>query len=183
MCTLARFSRGVRRCALGAVVWYGLDVATVIVSDETIMNLIEAHASMAAWYYQMSDALRQAGATATPPTDEQRKAYVDQLAHHFPELSAVARSITVARPYVPPPAIPAPTQVVENEGVTTPAPPENHIAAPAMIATASPEPPAPTPAAEAAAAAHDPAPPMSGGAAPPPPPIIVDPSKVKYDED
>lgn len=163
------------------MVWYGPAVATVIVSDETIMNLIEAHASMAAWYYQMSDALRQAGATPTPPTDEQRKAYVAQVAHHFPELGAVARSITAPRPYVPPPAIPAPTHVVENEGVITPAPPENHIAAPAMIPTAAA--PEPVPVAEAAAAtAPESSPPMSS-AAPPPPPPIVDPSKVKYDED
>jgi hypothetical protein len=173
-------------------------VATVIVSDETIKNLIEAHASMAAWYYQMSSALQDAGATAEAPTEEQRKAFVAQFAQHFPELSGVAEQVTSPRPYIPPPAIPAPATVMENEGVTVPEPPKDHIAAPEYVASEEPPPPAPAPAATAASdvsPASPGEPPKGEGepedgppkststsGAPPPPPPMVDPSKVKYEE-
>lgn len=160
-------------------------VATVIVSDETIKNLIEAHASMAAWYYQMSDALRTAGATATPPSDAQRQAYVAQIGHHYPELSAVAAQVTAPRPFIPPPAIPAPAVVMENEGITVSAPPKDHIASPEFVPgpAPAPAPAAPAPVAtDAAAAAHDGDDPPKSSAVPPPPPMIVDPTKVKYEE-
>ncbi len=160
---------------------YGADaVANVIVSDESIKSLIEAHASMAAWYYQMADALRAAGAHATPPSEAQRQAYVAQLAHHFPELSAVAKAITHPRPYIPPPAIPAPATVVENEGIMIPEAPTGHIATPERVAGPEPAPPAAPP--PPAPPEHpDSAPPLSTGA-PPPPPLIVDPTKVKYED-
>jgi hypothetical protein len=82
----------------------GAVAKTVILSEETAQNLIEAHASLAAWYYQLSDALRRAGAPVEAPSEEQRRAFVTQLATHFPELAAVARAITAPRPYLPPPA-------------------------------------------------------------------------------
>ena len=90
--------------------------STVIVSSETLRNLIEAHASLAAWYYQMSDALRSVGAAVEPPSDEQRSAFVTQLAGHFPELAAVAESVTTVRPYVPPPIAAAPAEGRETRG-------------------------------------------------------------------
>lgn len=152
---------------------------TVILSDETIRNLIEAHASLAAWYYQMSDALRTAGAEATAPTEEQRRAFVEQMAIHYPELAEVAGGIETPRPYLPPPVLPAPAAVVENEGVEVAEPPKDLIAAPAMVPQPDPPPLAAAP--EAAAQPPDGAPP-SGSAEPPPPPPIVDPSKVKYEE-
>ena len=146
---------------------------TVIVSDETIRQLLEAHASLAAWYYQMAAALRDAGLGVEPPSDEQRRAFVKQAAQHFPEVAAVAQTLEHPRPYVPPPVIPAPASVTENEGISTPAPPKDHVAAPNMIAQPEPDPP-PAP---AAPAAPEPAP----ASEVPPPPPIVDPSKVKYD--
>ena len=157
----------------GAIV---LAVATVILSDETVRSLVEAHASLAAWYYQMSGALRSSGATVEPPTDEQRRAFVQQLGQHFPELAAIAAGVTQPRPYLPPPVVPTPAQVVENEGVQISAPPADYQATPDRIA--APEaPPAPAePAPPAAAAETEAGPPAS---APPPPPAIVDPSKVK----
>lgn len=144
---------------------------TVIVSDETIRQLLEAHASLAAWYYQMAAALRDGGLGVTPPSDDQRRAFVKQLEHHFPEVAAVAQTLTHPRPYVPPPVVPAPSTVTENEGVSIPEPPKDHIAAPNMIAQPEPDPP---PAAEVEA------PPASSSNVPPPPPM-VDPTKVKYD--
>lgn len=162
---------------------YGPDaVATVIVSDETIRSLIEAHASMAAWYYQMSDALREAGATATAPTDDQRRAYVAQIGQHFPELAAAAEKITAPRPYIPPPAIPAPAEVVENEGVTIAEPPKDHIDAPEMVPSAAPAPEAPPEIPQAPPAGGAGSEPPKSTAAPPPPPPMVDPSKVKYED-
>ena len=96
---------------------------TVIVSDETVRQMIEAYASMAAWFYQMSEVLRSAGMGVEPPSDAQRRAYVAQAASLFPEVGAVAITITAPRPYLPPPAIAAPTTVMENEGVEIKAPP------------------------------------------------------------
>ena len=71
----------------------------------------------------------------------------------------------------------APAEVRENEGINTPAPPKDHLAAPAMVTGSE--------------GALDAAPaigssPDSGADAPassevPPPPPIVDPSKVKYE--
>jgi len=146
---------------------------TVIVSDETIRRLIEAPASMAAWYYQMSDALRNAGAGVAPPSDAMRKAYVAAFAQHFPELAHVAQTISEPQAYVPPPAVPIPAQVVENEGIVVAPPPDDHLATPDMIAGAEPA-PAPPPAA--------PEQPQQAPAAElPAPPAIVDPTKVKYD--
>ncbi len=157
---------GNRRVAVAPAVRYRRRVAqTVILSHDTVRALIEAHASMAAWYYAMSDALRQAGAGVHPPTDAQRKAFVSAMAHHFPELAHTIQSIDQPRPYVPPPVMPAVTHVVENEGVHIPEPPKDHIAAPQMIRSAEPQAPPPAP-----------APPQ-----PPAPPAIVDPNKVKYE--
>lgn len=152
----------------------------MIVSDETIRNLIEAHASMAAWYYQMAGVLREQGIAVEPPSDADRKAYVAQLALHFPELAAAAHALTEPRAYVPPPAIASPANVTENEGVEIAPPPDDHLSTPALI----PGPPSAPPSGQAAAqaaeqAAEQPASPPSG--APPPPPPIVDPSKVKYE--
>jgi hypothetical protein len=153
-------------------------VATVILSDETVKHLLEAHASMAAWYYQMADALRRANAGVEPPSEAQRRAFVVQLGQHFPELGQVAQKLTNPRPYVPPPAMPAPASVMENEGVTVPAPPPDHIATPERIPTAgqraAPPPSAPPP-------STPPDPGAQGSVLPPPPPMIVDPTKVRYE--
>lgn len=153
---------------------------TVIVSDETIRQLLEAHASMAAWYYQMAEALRDAGVGVQPPSDARRKAYVVQLATHYPELAAVAHAIDAPRPYVPPPVVDAPAEVKENEGVEVKPPPENHLETPAMVQTDAPAAsneanPSGTPPAASAPATSD------GPSAVPPPPAIVDPNKVKYE--
>ena len=123
----------------------------------------------------MSDALRRAGAHVDAPSDAQRQAFVAQLAQHFPELSKVASSIKNPRAYVPPPVVPAPAQVVENEGVSIAKPPEGHIATPQRVPSAEPPPPP----AETRSPTSD-APPMSTGV--PAPPAFVDPKKVKYDE-
>lgn len=158
----------------------GSDVAkTVILSDETVRSLIEAHASLAAWYYQMSDALRQAGAGVEPPTEEQRRAFVAQLGQHFPELAAAAAEVTAPRAYVPPPVVPAPTKVVENEGVQVSEPPKDWQATPARVPGEEPkisEAPAELPTGSKPTSEA----PASGGVVPPPPPI-VDPTKVKYE--
>lgn len=142
---------------------------TVIVSESTIVHLVEAYASMAAWYYQMSAVLRDVGAGVHPPTDAQRAAYAQQMALHFPEVAHVAKGVTAPRPYVPPPVVEAPAEVKENEGVEISKPPADHLETPAMI----PQEPGPEP-------APDPAPAPSDVPAPPP---MVDPSKVKYDDD
>lgn len=152
---------------------------TVILSDETVRNLIEAHASLAAWYYQLSAALRAAGAEVEAPTDDQRRAFVEQFAAHYPELASAAQSIETPRPYVPPPVVPAPAAVVENEGVEIKEPPKDLIAAPAPVPQPEPAPPPVAPAEPGQEA--DGTAPSSGGAAPAPPPM-VDPSKVKYED-
>ncbi len=75
----------------------------VIVSEETIRDLLEAHASLSAWYFELWTALREAGVSARSPDDAARAAFVERIAADFPELAAIARSIRVPRLYVPPP--------------------------------------------------------------------------------
>ncbi|MEZ4444082.1 MAG: hypothetical protein R3B72_33730 [Polyangiaceae bacterium] len=147
---------------------------TVIVSDETVRALIEAHASLAAWYYQMADALRQAGAGVHPPSDEQRRAYAQAMAQHFPEIAAVVAEVQHPRPYVPPPVVAAPTKVVENEGISAAAPPADHLATPARVPGA-PEPQV------VQGQPSQPQPESSPPAGGPAPPAFVDPTKVKYE--
>ncbi|MDI1431006.1 hypothetical protein [Polyangium sorediatum] len=83
----------------------------VIVSEETLRDLLEAHASLSAWYYELSAALATAGASARSPDDASRAAFVEGIGKMFPEVAQVAASIRVPRPFVPPPpriSIPAP---------------------------------------------------------------------------
>ena len=76
---------------------------TVILSAETVAHLVEAHASMAAWYYELGRALREGGAPRTPD-EATRKSFLARVASDYPEVAAVARSIEVPRLYIPPPA-------------------------------------------------------------------------------
>jgi len=129
----------------------------VIVSEETVRDLLEAHASLSAWYYELWAALRAANAAAHPPDDAARAAFVERLATEFPEIAAVARTIQAPRMYVPapPPArsvVPPPVAASETAAVVEPAPAR-------LREIESAPPPADT--------------------APAPPPM-VDPSAVKY---
>jgi hypothetical protein len=94
----------------------------VIVSEETIRDLLEAHASLSAWYYELSSALRAVGAVCGAPEDAKRAAFVERMAIDFPEIGQVVRTIKVPRMYVPPP--PAVGQVVANAAVEGAPPPE-----------------------------------------------------------
>jgi hypothetical protein len=129
----------------------------VIVSEETVRDLLEAHASLSAWYYELWAALRAANASARTPDDAARAAFVERLAGEFPEVAAVARTIRVPRMYVP-------------------APP------PARTGSASPGPSADEPAtlvepAQARVRERAPEPP---GEDAPAPPALVDPKSVRY---
>lgn len=75
----------------------------VIVSEETVRDLLEAHASLSAWYYELWAALRAANASARTPDDAARAAFVERLVGEFPEVAAVAKTIRVPRMYVPAP--------------------------------------------------------------------------------
>jgi hypothetical protein len=166
--------------------------STLIVSRDTIGSLLEAHASMAAWYYQLSNALRAAGASVEPPDEQLRLAFVQQIGTHFPDLGEVARSIDHPRPYIPPPAF------VPPPGTGTDVPSAAGAGADAAAATASPaglEPPlsatatagpqtdATTRSAQTGQSAtpRSDVPPSTPphGAVPPPP--LVDPKKVRYE--
>jgi hypothetical protein len=130
----------------------------VIVSEETVRDLLEAHASLSAWYYELWAALRAANASAGTPDDAARTAFVERLSFEFPEVAAIARTIQTPRMYVP-------------------APPPTHVAA-----SAAPHP------ADEPATLIEPAPARvrDAGRAPetpsdaPPPPPLVDPGTVKY---
>ena len=125
---------------------------TVILSEETVRDLLEAHATLSAWYYELWASVRAANGTARAPDDATRAAFVERLATDFPEAATVARSIKVPRMFVPAPL-----------GMGSPA----SRAAPSVVAASAP-------AAEPPAAAPDPAP---AGLAPPP---FVNPGAVKY---
>lgn len=75
---------------------------TVIVSGETLGQLLEAHASMAAWYYELWRVIREGGPVRTPD-EATRRAFVTRLASDFPEIATAARAIEAPRVYVPPP--------------------------------------------------------------------------------
>ncbi len=180
---------------------------THILSHETVCQLLEAHASLAAWYYQLSDALRATGETAEPPSEQHRKAFLEQLAGLYPELAEVARGIEQPQPYLPPPALvmpaaaPSPSAAEEvapaaaeadeatsvggaetssAQAVVPPVPP---LVEPAAVAEAEGE------QADQAAASQEPADAPRGdeaaataeGAEPVAPPPLVDPDKVRYD--
>jgi hypothetical protein len=123
----------------------------VIVSEQTVRDLLEAHASLSAWYYELWAALR-AGTAPRPPDDAARRVFVERLASDFPEIASIARSIQAPRSITPPP----PSYAVPPAAVESP------LAEP----RAEPSPAATT------------TPPADPGIAPPP---IVVPGKVKYD--
>ena len=153
--------------APGSGLGYGAAVTrTLIVSRDTICSLLEAHASMAAWYYQLSNALRAAGAEVEPPNEQLRLAFIQQIGTHFQDLGEVARSIAHPRPYIPPPAFVPPPGVGADAEPTAGASPEPDTAAasPALL----------EPATDATATAAP-----TSGAVPPPP--LVDPKKVRYE--
>lgn len=136
----------------------------IIVSEETIRDLLEAHASLSAWYYELSAGLRAANGTARTPDDAARSAFVARLAGDFPELAGVARTITVPRSFVPPPpqAMGAPSPVSPVDGGLDDEFPTAIEPAPARVREAAQ--PAGPPAAPAVA-----------------PPALVNPTSVKYE--
>jgi hypothetical protein len=82
---------------------------TVILSEQTTRDLLEAYASLAAWYYQLWGALRSGSGAPQPPGEAARAAFLERLAQDYPEIAPLARSITSPRPILPPPpALPAP---------------------------------------------------------------------------
>jgi len=130
----------------------------VIVSEQTVRDLLEAHASLSAWYYELWAALR-AGTAPRPPDDAARAAFVERLAEGFPEIASIARSIQVPRMFVPPP----PSYAVPPPAVESP------LAAPATTPDTAAAPAPGEPASQA---------PEEAGVAPPP---FVVPSNVKYE--
>ena len=97
---------------------------TIIVSEETVRDLLEAHASLSAWYYELWSGLRAANATARTPDDAARTAFVERMAADFPELASVARQIRVPRMYVPaPPAYATPSASPSSMPGAPPLPP------------------------------------------------------------
>jgi hypothetical protein len=141
----------------------------IIVSEETVRDLLEAHASLSAWYYELWAALRAANATARSPDDAARTAFVERLCTDFPEIAAVAKTIDVPRMFVPaPPAVAACSSDAPAAPVEEPA--TLIEPAPARVRESQ---------APASRRAGDDAPPLSTSAAVAPPPLVV-PSEVKY---
>ncbi len=144
----------------------------VILSEETVSTLLEAHASLAAWYYELVRAL-QSQTPPAMPDEATRLAFMARLAQDFPEIAAVARNIKAPRTYVPPPpAFALPPAVVLPPGVP-PGPP----ASPKVAAAPLPE---------AAATILPVGPVVAPPGAPPappalaPPPLVL-PGTVKYE--
>ncbi len=147
----------------------------IIVSEDTIRDLLEAHASLSAWYYELWSALRAAKATASAPDDAARAAFVERMAASFPEVASIARSIRVPRMFVPPPpavSVP-PGATPESEGVEEP--PTAIEPAPARLRELNGQPPR----SESGAQLADEAATAQLQAAIAPPPLVV-PSAVKY---
>jgi hypothetical protein len=138
---------------------------TIIVSEETIRDLLEAHASLSASYYELQAALQRANGTAHPPDDTARAAFLPRMAIDFPEVAAVVRAIGTPRFFVPPPP-----------AIAVPMPPP--VGVPAQVGAAILDPP--TVSEPSLSRAREPAPgtPAAGG---PAPPEFVVPSNVKYE--
>ncbi|MGK4001950.1 hypothetical protein WMF31_04960 [Sorangium sp. So ce1036] len=145
----------------------------IIVSEDTIRDLLEAHASLSAWYYELWSALRVAKASASAPDDAARAAFVERMAVSFPEVASIARSIRVPRMFVPPPPAvsvpPSPTAETPEE------PPTAIEPAPARLRELHGQPPKSQP---GSGPAHPSAPQAQPAIAPPP---MVIPSAVKYE--
>lgn len=135
----------------------------IIVSEETIRDLLEAHASLSAWYYELWTALRAVNATARTPDDAARSAFVERLSADFPEVATVARQIRVPRMFVPaPPAVASRSPLEGEEPATLIEPAQARVREGVKPESIKPD-----------------APPGSGGSAVAPPPL-VNPSSVKY---
>lgn len=85
---------------------------TVILSETTLAALLEAHASMAAWHYELWRALRE-GSPPRTPDEATRKAFLARVASDFPEVAATANSVDSPRLYVPPPPAVEPPAMVD----------------------------------------------------------------------
>jgi hypothetical protein len=140
----------------------------IIVSEETVRDLLEAHASLSAWYYELWAALRAGNASPRTPDDATRAAFVEPLATVFPEIASVVRSIQVPRMFVPPP----PTYSTGAQAQTSSGADPSPTAPAAQNEPAAPAAPAAQAQPSAGAAAAQP------GVAPPP---FVVPSQVKYE--
>ncbi|WP_437673329.1 hypothetical protein [Sorangium sp. So ce131] len=143
----------------------------IIVSEDTIRDLLEAHASLSAWYYELWSALRVAKASASAPDDAARAAFVERMAASFPEVASIARSIQVPRMFVPPPPAVSIPPSATPEAVEEP--PTAIEPAPARLRELHGQPPKSQPGVE-------PLIPASLQPAIEPPPLVV-PSTVKYE--
>lgn len=92
---------------------------TVIVSETTLAALLEAHASMAAWHYELWRALRDQSPPRTPD-EATRKAFLARVAADFPEIAATAKGIDAPRLYVPPPPAVEPPAFVDPAALVPP---------------------------------------------------------------
>jgi hypothetical protein len=89
---------------------------TVILAEQTVRDLLEAYASLAAWYYQLWSAVRDGSGGPEAPSEEARAAFLQRLAQDYPELAQVARSIPAPRPFLPPPPpLPAPYAELDRQ--------------------------------------------------------------------
>jgi hypothetical protein len=158
----------------------------IIVSEETVRDLLEAHASLSAWYYELWAALRAGNASPRTPDDATRAAFVEPLATVFPEIASVVRSIQVPRMFVPPP--PTYSTAAQAQGANESEQPQ--AAQTAQAAQAAPAAPAaqaaqvrPVAQTEPSTGAAQAQPSTSGAAAQPgiAPPSFVVPSQVKYE--
>lgn len=75
---------------------------TVILSEETLRALLEANASLAAWYHEFVRASREQTPVNTPG-DVTRKAFLERLAVEHPEVASVVSQMSTPSVYVPPP--------------------------------------------------------------------------------
>lgn len=88
---------------------------TAILSTETLRSMIEAQASMAAWYYELWRVLREGGQVQSPD-EAKRLSYLKSLAREFPEIASIAATIEQPRLYVPQPVIDLPAPAVVPAG-------------------------------------------------------------------
>lgn len=154
----------------------------IIVSEDTVRALLEAQASLAAWYHELSAALRAKGVVPHAPPDARRAECVAPLLTEYPDLASVVRQIHVPRLVVPPPlAFSGPTNPLED-----PTEPSTLVEPAPARARDSARPEAETSAHDIADGDTTPGPSFEADSGPPPsrgipvPPPRVNPAKVRY---
>jgi hypothetical protein len=76
---------------------------TLTLSEETVRELVEAHATLSAWFLVLHRAVQTAGGTVRAPTDAERRACLERMAIDYPDVAEVVLAVEVPKLFRPRP--------------------------------------------------------------------------------